>query len=414
MGMLFKHEQELADYVEGLLGGTLYLVGGAVRDELLNQEPHDRDYVVTELWPDQLHFSKVVGSDFPVFEVVVGGQKCEVAMARTEKKKGKGYKGFLFHSSPSVTIEEDLARRDLTVNSIAKHVRTGEVIDPFHGKDDLLYGLLRHTSPAFAEDPTRVFRVARFAAKFPEFEISNDTMTLMRKLRTELSYIEPQQVWREMEKAMQTDYPSRFFRTLYEVGGLVHFFPEVKALDVPDKHDGTAFYHTMRAIDLGTDVMERMGLFFHDFGKGLTPKRDHPSHHGHEKLGALQINKLCFRLRIPNRYRDFGLLCAREHMRAKRVDEMRSGKLIQWLNSVSHQAYDLIRIAYLDSIAREGADTFAATADFVEITRQIDLAFYAMGSVSGDHLIEEGYTPGKDFGQLLLQRQVDVLKEVRS
>lgn len=264
--MIFSNNLEFAEYIS-TLGGSLWKVGGCLRDELLGRPVNDTDYVITGLEAsDPTSLDKIVGQDFPVFLVEIGDKTCEVALARREKKMGVGYHGFTFYSGRDVTIQEDLARRDLTINAMALNILTREFVDPYNGKQDIIDKVLRHTSPAFVEDPLRVFRVARFSAQLG-FTVAQDTLNLMRSISDTLKDLKAERVWKELEKALDTDRASFFFWVLFEVGGLDYWFPEVKALDVPDMHDGTALNHILTVIDKGRDPLTRFGLLCHDLGK---------------------------------------------------------------------------------------------------------------------------------------------------
>jgi tRNA nucleotidyltransferase (CCA-adding enzyme) len=408
--MSFESERHLAEFVRSQ-GGQLWSVGGAVRDELMGRPAHDRDYVVTGLDVGALPFEKVTGHDFPVFQVRVAGQTCEVALARKEKKIGKGYHGFTFFSDPGVTIGEDLARRDLTINAMAKSVLTGEWADPFQGRRDLENGILRHPTPAFCEDPLRVYRVARFAAKFG-FSIAPETMELMAAMKADLESLKAERIWKELEKVLEHTNPGRFFRVLDEAGVLDVHFREVAALHVPDKHDGTAFNHTMRVMNGGESALDRFALLVHDFGKGRTPAEGHPAHPGHDKLGAEAVAAFCKRLKIPKSFETFGLLCAAEHMRAKRAPEMRAGTFVAWVQSLKTMVDGVLRVSFTDSSLCEGADLEEETKmyhralDLVRIVRDVE------SQVTGDALLQEGKQPGPQFGQILFQRRVEAFKRL--
>ena len=401
--MKFKNKKHLAEFVKSH-GGVLWLVGGAVRDELMGDIPHDEDFMVTGMNVIDMPFEKVAGHDFPVFLVQVGEETCEVAMARKERKSGTGHKGFAFFTDASVTCEEDLARRDLTVNAMAKNVLTGDVCDPFNGACDLQRKVLRHTTDAFAEDPLRVFRVARFAAKFG-FQVASETLALMRQLVSELSTLSAERVWQELRKALNTPNPSRFFEVLKDVGALDTFFQEIAALNVPDKHDDTAFEHTMRVMDAGRDEMERFGLLVHDFGKGRIP-----AHHGHDKLGEPEVVVFCERLRAPKSFQTFGMLCTREHMRMKRAEEMRPGKFVRWVLGLGDKFESVCRVSFVDSAFREGGNASVETERFSRLGNLVSIVSRVEQQVTGKSLLAEGRKPGKHFGEVLFQRRVEAFK----
>ncbi len=309
----------------------VYLVGGAVRDELLGLETRDRDWVVVGATPEQMSALgyRAVGKEFPVFIHPETGE--EYALARTERKTGPGYKGFIFDTSDQVTLEQDLARRDITINAIAKDT-DGNLIDPFNGCKDLANKIIRHVSDAFVEDPLRTLRVARFAAQF-NFSIADETQSLLKQISatSELHTLTPERVWVETEKALQTPRPRRYFETLRECNALAALFPEIDRLfgvPQPARHhpeiDSGA--HTLMALDqasrLSAEVEVRFAALVHDLGKTATPRELLPSHHGHEQRGVELINKLCDRLRIPNKSRELAILAARYHMNCHRIREL--------------------------------------------------------------------------------------------
>lgn len=321
----------------------VYQVGGAIRDKLLGLPVTDRDWVVVGSTPAQMEALgyKPVGKDFPVFLHPETHE--EYALARTERKSGTGYKGFVFNTSPEVTLEQDLARRDLTINAIAED-EAGHITDPFNGRRDLQAGILRHVSPAFSEDPLRVLRVARFAARF-DFEIATETLQLMTLLSDsgELETLVPERVWAEMEKALGTVYPARFFGVLRECGALKQLLPEIEGLygvPQPEKYhpEIDTGVHTMmvlqQAVRLSADTTVRFAALVHDLGKATTPKDLLPSHHGHEERGAKLVERLCQRLRIPNRYRDLGVIVARFHFICHRISELRADTVVRKLEAI--------------------------------------------------------------------------------
>ncbi len=407
--MKFKNEKDLAEFIDHR-GGALWLVGGAVRDEIMGIGSEDRDYMITGLAVESLPFKKVAGSDFPVFLVDIGGKVSEVALARKEQKAGKGYHGFTFYSDPSVTVEQDLQRRDVTINAIAKNVLTGGIADPFKGIPDIENKKLRHVSPAFGEDPLRVYRVARFAGRF-NFSVDPETLLLMHSMKKELYALTVERVWKEVEKVFELKNPRRFFEILNEVDVLDVHFPEVAALRVPDRHDGTAFNHTMNLINFGTNPRERFGLLVHDFGKGKTDKAKHPDHHGHHELGVTEVGNFCKRLKVPKKLETFGKFCAAEHMKIKKADEMRPGKFVRWALQMNRHLDELLRVAKLDAIHRSGVDFEAEVRRFEKVERLIKLVRKIEQEVTGQTLLQEGHKPGKQFGESLFQRRVAAFKE---
>jgi len=320
-----------------------YLVGGAVRDKLLDIPVKDRDWVVVGATPEEMLDKgfKAVGKDFPVF--LHPETKEEYALARTERKSGKGYKGFTFHTSPDVTLEDDLLRRDLTINAIAEDEH-GNLIDPYAGVTDLKEGMLRHVSPAFVEDPLRVLRIARFAASLG-FKIAPETMTLLKEISDsdELDALVPERVWTEMEKALAGKYPARFILVLRSCNAMEKLFPEVEALfGVPQTKEYhpeiDTGLHTIMSLNQSTrlspDPMIRFAVLVHDLGKATTPKDKLPSHHGHEERGAKIIDKLCNRYRIPNKYRELAINVSRFHLDCHRIQEMKPETIFKKLEQL--------------------------------------------------------------------------------
>lgn len=302
-----------------------YLVGGAVRDTLLGLPVKDRDWVVVGATPQEMLDAgyQQVGRDFPVF--LHPQSREEYALARTERKSGSGYTGFTCYAAPDVTLEQDLLRRDLTVNALAQD-ENGTIIDPFNGQQDLRQRILRHVSPAFNEDPLRVLRVARFAARYAHlsFRIADDTMTLMRDMTEagELAHLTPERVWKETESALRTRNPQVYFQVLRDCGALKVLFPEIDALfgvPAPAKWhpEIDTGIHTLMTVSmaamLSPEVDVRFATLCHDLGKGLTPPALWPRHHGHGPAGVRLVEGLCQRLRVPNELRDLAKLVAEYH-----------------------------------------------------------------------------------------------------
>ncbi|MCK5498440.1 MAG: multifunctional CCA addition/repair protein, partial [Gammaproteobacteria bacterium] len=284
---------------------------------------------------------KAVGKDFPVF--LHPETKEEYALARTERKTGYGYKGFTFHTSMDVTLEEDLARRDLTINAIAED-ETGNLIDPFNGKQDLENKILRHVSPAFIEDPLRVLRVARFAARFG-FRIAPETLALMQEIvkSGELESLVAERVWSELERALGETYPSRFILALRACNALNILFPEIDRLfgvPQPKKHhpEIDTGIHTLMSLNqasrLSEDPQIRFAVLVHDLGKGTTASDKLPSHRGHEERGVKLIESLCERYRAPNQFRDLAIQVSRHHLTCHRIKEMRAETILKKLESL--------------------------------------------------------------------------------
>lgn len=312
-----------------------YLVGGAVRDKLLGLQPSEHDWVVIGSNAKQMQSLgfKAVGKDFPVF--LHPKTQEEYALARTERKTAPGHTGFEFHASPQISLEQDLSRRDLTINAIAKDTHD-QLIDPYNGQSDLNNRILRHVSPAFAEDPLRVLRVARFKAQLGKFDfsIAESTMELMSQLVSsgEISALSSDRVWKETEKALKTSKPSLYFEVLRESGALKVIFPQVDALfgvpQRPEYHpEIDSGIHTMmvidRAAELTDDLAIRFAALIHDLGKALTPQSELPSHIGHEKRGLKPLKQLTQQYPIPKKVKKIAELCCEHHLLMHRFSELR-------------------------------------------------------------------------------------------
>ncbi|HZV67471.1 MAG TPA: multifunctional CCA addition/repair protein [Telluria sp.] len=315
-----------------------YVVGGAVRDELLGLPVQDRDHVVVGATPEQmlaLGF-RPVGKDFPVF--LHPDTQEEYALARTERKTAPGYRGFVFHTAPDVRLEDDLVRRDLTINAIAR-ADDGALTDPFGGRRDLEARVFRHVSDAFAEDPVRILRVARFAARFADFRVAPETNALMRKMveQGEVDALVPERVWQELARGLMEHRPSRMLEVLRDCGALARILPELDALwgvpQPPAHHpEIDTGIHMLLVIDYaaerGHPLALRFAALMHDLGKGLTPPAAWPSHHGHEGAGLTLIDAACKRLKVPNDCRELALMTAREHGNVSRALALRPNTLV--------------------------------------------------------------------------------------
>lgn len=320
----------------------IYLVGGAVRDRLLGREQKDRDYVVVGSSPEQMQAAgfRPVGADFPVFLHPVTQQ--EYALARTERKSGHGYAGFTFHTGIEVTLEEDLCRRDFTINAIAEDA-DGRLIDPFDGCGDLQRRLLRHVSPAFAEDPVRILRAARFMARFAPlgFSVAPETLALMRTMvdNGEIDHLVPERVWQELRRALVEAQPSAFLTTLRACGALLRLFPEIDCLyGVPQRAEFHPEVDTGIHLELvldqcpivapGDDQVAYAALL-HDLGKGLTPTDVLPRHIAHEERGLAPARAVSARLKVPTEHRDLALLVCEHHLVMHRIDELKPRTLMR-------------------------------------------------------------------------------------
>ncbi len=357
-----------------------YLVGGAVRDKLLgfsnSASGSDRDYVVVGGSVAEMLASgyQQVGRDFPVF--LHPQTKAEYALARTERKTGPGYTGFAFNASASVTLEEDLLRRDLTINAIAEDEQ-GNLIDPYFGRADLEQRVLRHVSPAFSEDPLRVLRVARFAARFAHlgFRVADETLALMTRMSAsgELDHLVAERVWQEMDKALQERSPVVFFRTLRACGALTAILPEVDALfgvPQPERYhpEVDTGVHVMMCLEQATrlspDPVVRFATLVHDLGKAVTPQGNWPHHYGHEKLGLTPLKRLCDRLRVPNKYAAIARLASEYHTHCHRIAELRPDTTLRLLEALDafrrpEQMQQFLLVCEADARGRPGFEDMA-------------------------------------------------------
>lgn len=324
-------------------GGRLYLVGGAVRDKLFNLEKNDEDYCVVgldfrkfeELFPNAIKR----GKSFFVYDI--DGR--EFAMARSEYKIGKKHTDFKITSNSNITIEQDLVRRDITINSIAEDVLTGEIIDPFNGISDFKNGVIKATSSNFKDDPLRAYRAARFASKF-NFDVDENTIKMISELKSELKYLSPERVFEEFRKAINSNYPVRFFEVLKKANILeVHFeelYKLIGAIQPIDHHpEGDAYNHTMLAFKMACSITKdekiRFSALVHDLGKGLTPKEEYPHHYGHDIKGVDEVKKFGKRLRMPKSWIKSGVTSAAEHMKGGIFYRMTPNKQIEFIEKIS-------------------------------------------------------------------------------
>ncbi|WP_304153046.1 HD domain-containing protein [Megamonas hypermegale] len=323
-------EKDFAEKI-AFLGGRVYIVGGWVRDILRSCPPKDKDYVICQLKEDifRENFPQAtrVGKSFPVYLLEIDGRKCEVAFARREKKAGHGYKGFTTFCDENITLEEDLYRRDTTMNAIAYDVLSQKIIDPYNGRGDIRKKQIKAVSHHFADDPVRALRAARQASEF-NFTVTDDTLALMQSCKDEFAYEPQERIFRELKRALATDFPSVFFRTLQQAELLETLFPEIFALigkTQPEYFhpEGDAFEHTMEIVDLVAGMTDDLAVRFaglvHDIGKGATPPEMLPHHYGHEKIGGEILLKWNERMTLPKKWMQGGLFVIKEHMRAGRL-----------------------------------------------------------------------------------------------
>ncbi|HEY9211205.1 MAG TPA: multifunctional CCA addition/repair protein [Methylotenera sp.] len=346
-----------------------YIVGGAVRDELLGFAVKDKDYVVVGSTPEEMLAAgfKPVGKDFPVF--LHPETRDEYALARTERKTAKGYKGFAIYASPEVTLEQDLARRDLTINAIAR-ADDGQLVDPFNGIADINSKILRHVSDAFAEDPVRILRVARFSARLMDFNLAPETLQLMRQMveAGEVDALVAERVWQELAKGLMEQKPSRMFEVLRACGALQKILPELDRLwgiPQPELHhpEIDTGVHIMMVIDYAASqnfsLPIRFAALMHDLGKGTTPRELLPKHIGHEQRSANLLKEVCKRLRVPNNCKELGVMTARFHGKLHQAPQMRPGTLLEFLIELDairqpERFMDFLKACEADSRGRTG------------------------------------------------------------
>jgi tRNA nucleotidyltransferase (CCA-adding enzyme) len=402
----------------------VYLVGGAVRDRLLGRAVGERDWVVVGATPAELTAQgyTAVGKDFPVF--LHPQSKEEYALARQERKVAPGYYGFTTVFSPDVTLAEDLKRRDLTINAMAQDA-SGHIVDPYGGQRDLSERLLRHVSDAFAEDPVRVLRVARFAARYADagFRIAPETRVLMAQMTRsgEIAALTPERVWRETARALLEPRPAVFFETLLDCGALCVLMPELAALNCvpqpPQWHpEVDTFIHVMLALSVAAQrqapLTVRYAVLLHDLGKALTPKDQWPSHHRHEELGAGPIETLSQRLRAPNDCRELALLSSRHHTLVHRALELRAVTLMKLLAETDawrrpERFDELLSACECDARGRSGLESRPyPQADYL---RQV-LAAAAAANLGPE---ERQGLVGPQIGAALQQRRLAAVTAVR-
>ncbi|MDX1838802.1 multifunctional CCA addition/repair protein [Legionella taurinensis] len=401
----------------------VYLVGGAVRDRLLGYPVKEQDWVVVGGTPEQLlqQGYQQVGKDFPVFLHPETHE--EYALARTERKKGPGYYGFDCQYDVNVTLEEDLLRRDLTINAMAMDEQ-GRLIDPYYGAKDLEGKWLRHVSPAFAEDPVRVLRVARFAARYAHlgFRVADETRLLMYKMvnNGELHHLVAERVWQELQRALSEKNPDVFIMTLRSCGALSVILPEIQALfGVPNTRryhpEVDSGIHTLMvlqaAVELTEDTTARFAALVHDLGKALTPMRQWPKHHGHEESGVSVIESLCHRLRVPAEYRKLAVLVSRFHLLIHRVEELRPQTIVKVLERTDafrrpQQFEKLLTVCEADSLGK-GKNCYGQRAFW--------RAMYAVcNQISAQALLNEGYQGAAIKDELSKRRAAAIKSDLDS
>jgi tRNA nucleotidyltransferase (CCA-adding enzyme) len=402
-----------------------FLVGGAVRDQLLGLDGVDRDYVVVGATPEEMQRLgyKSVGKDFPVFLHPRSGE--EYALARTERKTGRGYHAFAFHADASITLEQDLERRDLTINAMALDA-DGTLVDPFHGREDLDARVLRHVSPAFVEDPVRVLRVARFAARYAVlgFRIADETVALMRRMVDdgEVEHLVAERVWAETRKALTETTPSAFLKALRACDALRVVFPEIDALyGVPQRAEFHPEIDTGTHIEMVLDMAARLAprddlvgwcALTHDLGKALTPKDELPRHIRHEHNGVAPLRALSARLKVPAEHAALAELVCRHHLEAHRAFELRATTLLELLERLDslrrpERLARFLLACEADKRGRLGhADTAYPQADFLRAVHAAAVA------VDASAFVAQGLS-GSAIGTAMREARVQAIAAVK-
>ena len=403
----------------------IYLVGGAVRDSLINYPSSENDWVVVGATPEQMTALgyKPVGQDFPVFIHPKTGE--EYALARTERKSGHGYKGFEFYTSTEVSLEEDLIRRDLTINAMAQDDE-GRIIDPFDGQKDLAHKLLRHVSEAFTEDPLRVLRVARFAARYAHlgFTVAPETMELMKSIvaKGEMEFLVAERVWKETSRALTEQSPQVFFEVLKACNALEVLLPEVDALfGVPQRADYhpeiDTGIHTLMALKAATKLTDceaiRFAVLVHDVGKAITPEDVLPSHSGHEKRGLPLVKAICDRLTVPNKHRQLAMSVTEFHLHCHRALELKPATLLKLFQSIGairspDKLIDFLTCCEADIKGRAGFEDAAYPSKDYLLA-----ALEAVSQADISDLVAQGIS-GAEIGKQLNQRQIQHLTEFKT
>ena len=409
----------------------VYLVGGAVRDQLLGLPVKDRDWIVVDATPATLLSLgyQQVGKDFPVF--LNPKTKEEYALARTERKSSAGYTGFICDFSPTITLEQDLIRRDLTINAMAQS-EDGEIIDPYGGKQDLENRILRHISPAFSEDPLRVLRVARFASRYHSlgFKIASETLSLMAELAQsgELQHLTAERVWLETEKALNEKNPEIYFETLHKTGALSVLFPEIDALyGVPNpvKHhpEVDSFIHTMLVLKQAVNLTEnnpilnksavRFATICHDLGKALTPQNILPHHYGHEQAGIKPTRSLCKRLKVPSYFQELAELTCEFHTHIHKAFELRAETVITLFNRFDvwrkpQRFQEFLQVCLADTRGRTGFEN----KDYPQID-YINQLLHAANEVDVRQIIADGFEK-QEIRNELMKRRILAVKQTKA
>lgn len=395
-------------------GGKLYLVGGAIRDEILKRENHDKDYCVTkiskekflELFPN----AKIQGKAFEVFTI----ENKEIALARIEKKVSTGHSGFEIETNEQITIEQDLARRDITINSIAKDVLTNEIIDPFNGLQDIKNKIIRATTNAFKEDPLRVYRVARFASTL-EFTVEEETIKLMNSLKNELNTLPKERVFEEFKKAISSQKPSIFFETLKKANVLDVHFKEIYNLIgamQPNKYhpEGDAYNHTMIVLDKSAELTNKLEIRFsalvHDIGKSITPKQEYPHHYNHDKNGPKLVYEMSNRIGIPKLWTSCGKVAAKEHMKGGIFEKMTPAKKVQFIERIAKTKLGLEGLQIVVNADKSIRETNTQKLEFKAIGKE------CLEAINGKYIKEKyNIQEGIEVAYKLHEERVKWMKE---
>lgn len=403
----------------------IYRVGGAVRDKLLDYPSYENDWVVVGSSPEEM--TKLgyqpVGNDFPVFIDTDTGE--EYALARTERKSGVGYQGFTFHTASDISLEDDLIRRDLTINAMAEDA-DGTITDPYGGRADLTNKVLRHVSGAFVEDPLRVLRVARFAARYHHlgFTIAPETKELMKAIvcRGELSHLVAERVWKETDRALCEKSPDIFIQTLRDCGGLAALLPEVDSLfgvaQRADYHpEIDTGIHTLMALQQAAILSDKPAIRFavlvHDLGKGITPDHILPSHSGHEARGLPLVKSVCDRLKAPNEHRQLAMIVTEFHLLCHKALELRPATLLTLLKTVGAikslaKLEDFLACCTADARGRTGFETRDyASGPYLRAAAQV------LQTLDISDIVNSGIS-GAEIGQQLILRQTEALQQLKN
>lgn len=400
-----------------------YLVGGAVRDQLLGLKVKDRDYVVVGSTPQEMLDKdfRPVGKDFPVF--LHPKTHDEYALARTERKTAKGYHGFTFNTDKSVTLEDDLSRRDLTINAIAQDIETGQIIDPFNGQEDIKNAVLRHISNAFKEDPVRILRIARFAARFANFEftVNDQTNELMQEMvkNGEVSALVPERVWQELSKSLNETRPSEFIRVLRNCQALEILFPEFNNLfGVPQTEkwhpEIDSGIHCMMAMDKASNLDNdtAFAVFNHDLGKGITPEHVLPSHKGHESSGVPLVEAVCKRLKVPSNHKKLALNVCRWHLHSHKAYELRASTIHKLFHKTGAYQNNLQFDKFLQACQADAQGRLGLENKPYPQADYLRNCLNSAGNVNVQELLNKGFV-GEKLGAEINNARIKLIKSIK-